>query len=148
MPDYSVVGMFLENSNEVAVKAQTRSIYCHNIKYWEIDKKFGFAKSKLSAYSKELKREIKIWLEKYDDQDKMELIDNLFYILDQANVSSILELKQENKKVIDLIYETKAITNKTKEMLEGLIKIIIKSYSYSTYNELKVKVKDVLDFKN
>ena len=35
-----------------------------------------------------------------------------------------------------------------KEMLEGLIKIIIKSYSYSTYNELKVKVKDVLDFKS
>ena len=78
----------------------------------------------------------------------MALIDNLFYILDQANITSILELKQENKKVIDLIYETKALTYKTKEMLEGLIKIIIKSYSYSTYNDLKVKVKDVLDFKS
>ena len=148
IPDYSVVGMFLENSNEVVVKAQTRSVYCHNIKYWEINKKYNFTKTKLSSYSKEIKREIKSWLEKYNNQDKMALIDNLFYILDQANITSILELKQENKKVIDLIYETKALTYKTKEMLEGLIKIIIKSYSYSTYNELKVKIKDVLDFKS
>ena len=132
----------------MVVKAQTRIVYCHNIKYWEINKKYYFTKTKLSSYSKEIKREIKSWLEKYNNQDKMALIDNLFYILDQANITSILELKQENKKVIDLIYETKALTYKTKEMLEGLIKIIIKSYSYSTYNELKVKVKDVLDFKS
>ena len=132
----------------MVVKAKTRSVYWNNIKYCEINKKYNFTKTKLSAYSKEIKREIKSWLEKYNNQDKMALIDNLFYILDQANITSILELKQENKKVIDLIYETKALTYKTKEMLEGLIKIIIKSYSYSTYNELKVKVKDVLDFKS
>ena len=44
--------------------------------------------------------------------------------------NKIDELKQENKKVIDLIYETKALTYKTKEMLEGLIKIIIKTTYY------------------
>ncbi len=148
VPDYSVVGMCLNNACEYVIRARVKSIYCHNIAYWDIGNDYDFIKVELSDYSKELRSEISKLLRKYNSEDKRDLIINLFDILDKANVSSILELKEQNKKIIDLIYESKNMTQKTKRFLEDFIKILIKCYSNSTYNELKVKIKEVLNFKD
>ena len=148
IPDYSVVGMCLNNANEYVIKASVKSVYCHNIVYWEIGNDHDFVKAELSDYSKELRCEFKKLLRKYSNEDKKNLIINLFDILDKANITSILELKEQNKKIISLIYESKNMTQKTKKFLDDFIRILIKCYSNSTYNELKVKVKEVLNFRD
>lgn len=147
VPDYSVVGMCLNNANEYIIRARVKSIYCHNIAYWDIGNDYDFIKVELSDYSKELRSEISKLLRKYNSEDKRDLVINLFDILDKANVTSILELKEQNKKIIDLIYESKNMTQKTKRFLEDFIGILIKCYSNSTYNELKVKIKEVFNFR-
>ena len=146
IPDYSVVGLFLNNSNNYVVKAKVRNIFSHSIFYWEISKNYNFIKTDLSTYSKDLQKGINTWLAKYDNDDKKEFIDNLTYILQQAKVNSILDLKTNKDKVINLIKEYNAITPTTKKVLIEFIKIVLACYESATIKDIKDKIKEILKF--
>ena len=146
IPDYSIVGLFFNNSNNYVVKAKVRNIFSHSIFYWEISKNYNFIKTDLSTYSKDLQKGINTWLAKYDNDDKKEFIDNLTYILQQAKVNSILDLKTNKDKVINLIKEYNAITPTTKKVLIEFIKIVLACYESATIKDIKDKIKEILKF--
>ena len=136
IPDYSLVGLFLRHSNDIVVESTNKGILAHNIVYWQI-KKTTFKRATLSKLSKELDKEIEKWFSKYNDEDKKKFIKNLEDILIKANINSILELKEKNSNIIKLIYESKEMSDNTKQILIEFIKILITCFGETKKEEIK-----------
>ena len=136
IPNYSLVGLFLNHSNDYVVSATSKSILSHNIVYWEIEED-EFKKTKLSEFSKELDVSIQKWFSKYNSEDKREFIDNLDYILKEANVTSILDIKGKKRNLFNLIAKSKDMNNHTKKVLTEFIMLIIKCFGSVKKEELK-----------
>lgn len=135
IPDYSLVGLLLNHSNDKVVSSSNKGILAHDIIYWIVDKNH-FQKSELSSMSKELDSEIQKWFINYKDQDKIEFINNLDLILKKAQVTSILDIKREKKKVFDLIYQSKNMSDSTKKTLLTFLGIFIKCLRDTKKEEL------------
>ena len=136
VPNYSLVGMLLANDNEVVVESTNKGILSHNIIYWVI-KDDHFVNSKLSKISTEFRKEIFDWSYKYDDLEKCNFINDLRRVLVDANVYSILDLKTDNKKILDLIINSKDLDKKTKKVLVDLLGILINSFKTTKKAEIK-----------
>jgi hypothetical protein len=138
MPEYSIIGLLLNHSNDHVVKANKKGVLAHNVVYWEIDKtKTKFVKAKLDPFSKELDKEISKWQKKYSIEDRKDFVENIDRILEKADVDSILDLKEDGKNVINLIYESKDINNHTKSMLEDFFNIVINCIANIKKEEIK-----------
>ena len=136
IPNYSLVGLFLNNSNNYVVSATSKSILAHNIVYWEIEED-KFIKAKLSDFSQELDISIKKWFSKYNKEDKQNFINNLDYILKEANVTSILDIKTKKRNLFNLIAKSKDMNSHTKKVLTEFIMLIIKCFGNVKKEELK-----------
>lgn len=136
IPNYSLVGLFLNHSNDFVVSSTAKSILAHNIVYWEIEDDH-FVKTKLSAFSKELDSSIQKWFRKYNLEDKKAFINNLDYILKEANITSILEIKTKKRNLLNLIAKSKNMNNRTKKVLTEFIVLIIKCFGNVKKEELK-----------
>lgn len=136
IPDYSIVGLLLHNSNDCIVKSNNKTILSHNIVYWEIVGN-RFKRSKLSSFSKELNKEIDVWVSKYSVQEKRDFITNLESICQRAQVDSFIDLMEEKKKILDLIYSSKDLEANTKKILTDFLGLVLKCYDYSTKQEIK-----------
>ena len=136
MPNYSFVGLFLNHSNDYVVNSTNKSILAHNIVYWEIEEDH-FIKTKLSPFSKELDESISKWFSKYNLEDKKAFISNLKHILEEAGVTSILDIKTKKRKLMSLITSSKEMSDHTKKVLIDFVLIIIKCFSEVKKEELK-----------
>lgn len=136
IPNYSLVGLFLNHSNDYVIKANNKSILAHNIVYWEIEED-SFVKTSLSAFSAELDTAIRKWFSKYNLEDKKAFINNLDYILKEANVTSILDIKTKKRNLLHLIAQSKNMSNHTKKVLTEFIMLIIKCFGNVKKDELK-----------
>ena len=145
IPDYSLVGLFLRTSNNKVVKAKYKNVISHNAMTWEVEDDH-FKKTDLSKMSTEIEKELSEWFYKYNEEDKKEFINNLVKVLDDAEVSSILELKEKSTKVFSIIRETKTITSNSKKMLIDFITVIIKSITNTKKEELKDFISNIFSF--
>ena len=136
IPNYSLIGLLLNHSNDLVVNSLTKGILAHNIANWEVENNH-FKKIKLSAYSKELDKSIEKWFRKYNKQDKIEFINNLDEILNAAGVSSILDIKRRKRKILSLVYESKSMDKKTKKVFIEFIGILIKCFGSVKKEEIK-----------
>ena len=96
-----------------------------------------FIKTKLSDFSQELDVSIKKWFSKYNKEDKQNFINNLDYILKEANVTSILDIKTKKKNLFNLIAKSKDMNSHTKKVLTEFIMLIIKCFGNVKKEELK-----------
>lgn len=139
MPNYSLVGLFLNHSNDYVVNSTNKGILAHNIVYWEIEDNH-FVKEKLSKFSKELDVAIKKWFAKYNLEDKKSFINNLDYVFREAGITSIMDIKTKKRSILNLITSSKDMSNSSKKLLTEFIMLIIKCF-----NEVKKdEVKDLL----
>lgn len=146
IPNYSLVGLLLNHSNDKVVTSTNKGILAHDIVYWVVEKNH-FQKTTLSPISKELDKEIQNWFIHYKDQDKIEFINNLDEILKKSNITSILDLKRENKKIIDLIYQSKNMSESSKKTLHDFLGIIIKCIKDTKTEEIKNFLSNIFKIK-
>ena len=136
IPEYSVVGIILNHSKDSVIKSSVKGLLAHDIIYWQINRN-KFERANLSNQSIEMDNDIQKWLAKYNKQDKRVFADNLNYILYRSDIQSLLDLKNEKKKILDLIKESKEMDASTKKMITDLIAILLKSVK--TTREIEVK---------
>ena len=141
IPEYSMVGVLLNHSNDYIVGSSKKGILAHNIVYWQIDKD-KFIPAELDPLSKELDKEITLWLKNHDVEDKKELVENIDIILDKAGIDSILDLKEDVKNIISLIYESKELTKQTQEALIDFFQIIVKCIANIKKEEIKTFINE------
>ena len=136
MPNYSLVGLFLNHSNDYVVNSTNKGILAHNIVYWEIEEDH-FVKAKLSTFSKELDVAIRRWFSKYNLEDKESFINNLDYVFKEAGITSIIDIKTKKRSIINLITSSKDMSNHSKKLLTEFVMLIIKCFSEVKKDEVK-----------
>ncbi len=125
LPNYSVVGLLLNHSNDQIVVSSNKGVLAHNVVYWQIEGTH-FVKTKLSTLSQELDKEINTWYSQYKEEDKENFIINIDTVLKDANVDSILDLKEKGKNVMNVIREMKDIDERSRKMMTQFFTIILK----------------------
>lgn len=145
MPDYSLVGLFLCTSNNKVVKCKYKNIISHNAMFWEIEDDH-FIETKLSPLSSEIQNELRDWFYRYNDEDKKEFIANLMQVLEDAGITSILEIKENKTRVLNIIYETKEINEHSKVILTDFINVMIKAIANTKKEEFKDFISNIFNF--
>ena len=145
MPDYSLIGLFLRTSNNEIVKCKYKNVLSHNAMFWEVEDDH-FIKTDLSPISTEIQNELRDWFYRYNDEDKKEFISNLMQVLDDAGVTSILEIKEKNSKILNIIYETKDIKGNSKTILVDFINVMIKAIANTKKEEFKSFISNIFKF--
>lgn len=136
IPNYSLVGLLLNHSNDKIINSSNKGLLAHDIVFWTCEGNH-FEKTDLSTMSKELDKEIQKWFISYKNQDKIEFINNLDEILEKCNIKSIMDIKTENKKIIELIIQSKNMSTSTKKTLQNFIGIFLKCVKNTKKEEIK-----------
>ena len=144
IPDNSLVGMLLNNTNEIVVQTTIKGPLSHNIAYWKI-KNNQFLYSTLSPYSSELRKDILDWLDKTHKNDIRKFANNFQNIFDTAGIDSLIDLKKKRRLIFDLIENSKTMDNEAKTVLINFIKMIVKSYGDTYIDEIKNKIKSYVE---
>lgn len=144
IPDNSLVGMLLNNTNEIVVKTTTNGPITHNIAYWEINKD-KFVLNELSHYSEELRKDILKWLSVTHKNDIRKLANNFQNIFESAGIDSLIDIKKKKRLIFELIEESKNMAPEAKRVLINFIKMVIKSYGDTYIEEVKNKIKDYVE---
>lgn len=125
IPNYSIVGHLLySDDNYEIIKSTKKSQSSHNPGTWIVNND-KFERGENSRFCKVLKKSIDKWSSKYDEKEKMKLIDSVFYICDSNNFKSLREIKI--KLLVKMILDSRLIDSDVKNMLKQLYKIIIES---------------------
>lgn len=126
IPNHSIIGLTLRHTNDYhVILANKTGLMAHNIIYWQTanDK---FIATTLSPFSKNLDKVLTNWLDSYTDEERKELVEDLFDILSRAGITSLLEIKASKiPKILAILKESKKISSESKKRIRGLIKILL-----------------------
>ena len=132
IPNYSMVGLLLRhNNNYRVVKSTKRSVYAHDMATWLIENT-DIKEGVLSSFSKYLDDSMINWLNKYNDDERKKFVDSLFMVFDRASVNSLVEVLNNKKLILKIVFEIKGIDKKTKRMLKDFTLML-----FSYFKEIK-----------
>lgn len=135
MPNDSIVGILLHNSKDQVVHANINGPLAHDIYFWEIDKDH-FKKDKLTSFSKELKHGLLGYIDSHSDEELKLMVNNLDKMCQKAGVESLLEFKEDHRKIISFVKACASLDMDTRNRLFDLVNIFIKSLGNSKYKDL------------
>lgn len=133
IPNYSFVGLLLRSErNYRIVKSNKNNLEAHDAMTWEI-KDNAFVDSKLSGFSQILDEGFDDWLDHYDNKAREKFIEAIFDIFKQNNITTLIELKKDYKKIFKLIKSSLKVDKEVTDMLKHLIKVLSKAdFDYHT----------------
>lgn len=122
VPEYSIVGILLHHDCYNTIKSNKKNIFSHSMTSWLI-KEDKLIPSELSNRSKRLEKNLNSWLLKYNDEDKTNMINALFKILEDADIDSLINVLEIHN-IIKIIRNIKNIDLRAKEILIDFFKSI------------------------
>ena len=122
VPEYSIVGILLHHDCYNTIKSNKKNISSHSMTSWLI-KEDKLIPSELSNKSKRLEKNLNSWLLKYNDEDKTNMINALFKILEDADIDSLINVLEIHN-IIKIIRNIKNIDLRAKEILIDFFKSI------------------------
>ncbi|MBR6073006.1 MAG: DUF2974 domain-containing protein [Bacilli bacterium] len=140
LPNYSIVGMMLNNRAEMnVVKASNVTIKSHSIYYWmTTDNKF--TRGKLSPLSKAFDKMITKWIKANNKETIKAFIEDLFDIFDRCNIHDLCGLNARDiKQITTVARETKNISPESKERIKEFGKIVIDTFKEDAFALFKSK---------
>lgn len=138
VPENSLVGMLLENTNEVVIKTTASGILAHDILYWEITNNY-ITRSRLSYFSRTLRKSLNKYIYSLTKDELEEVIKQLGDVCKKVNIKSLVEIMDDNNKIILLMKEIAKVNGRTKKMLTNIVEIFVKSYGKSLSLRLENK---------
>ena len=139
LPHSSLIGMLLENHEDYYVVKSNEfgGIKQHNPFSWEITNSDFIYVEKISHGSKYTSDVLHKWLSDVSDEKRKLFIDALFDILSSTKSESFIDISQNWKENIPLIWDSiKNIDGETKSMLIELIKELTSLYIKNLTNNL------------
>lgn len=144
IPNDSVVGILLNSKNRIVVKSKVGGPLCHDIVYWEV-KNNHLVNAKQTTFSKELEVGIKSFLKRHNSIELENAVKNLEKVCYKANVETLIDLKVNSLKMLDLFNASRSIDKKSRKVLYDLFGVIFKAIGSSTYKDF---MKHVENFKS
>lgn len=139
IPNLSVIGVLLNQENLHVIKSNGIGASQHNPLTWII-KENKFKKAKQEILSKKISISISKWLEKYDYNQRKEVIEGVFKIFSDANVKTFSDVKLSNLEVIKrLIKSSKNLSSETKEVILNCFKVLFEGLSSEIFDINKNK---------
>ena len=138
VPENSLVGMLLENTNEVVIKTTASGILAHDILYWEITNNY-ITRSRLSYFSRTLRKNLNKYIYSLTKEELEEVIKQLGDVCKKVNIKSLAEIMDDSNKIVLLMKEISKVNGRTKKMLTNILEIFVKSYGKSISLRLENK---------
>lgn len=138
VPANSLVGMLLENTNEVVIKTTASGILAHDILYWEITNNY-ITRSRLSYFSRTLRKNLNKYIYSLTKEELEEVIKQLGDVCKKVNIKSLAEIMDDSNKIVLLMKEISKVNGRTKKMLTNIVEIFVKSYGKSISLRLENK---------
>jgi len=142
IPNSSLIGMLLNNSNELVVLSKSIAPNSHDIFTWEIDN-CNFSEAKLDSYSKEFRENIFNFLKKYNEKEREDFVHNLSKIFEKSNIISITDFKGNYKKAISVLKSAKDISNENKKFILDFINVFVKAFQRVATNKAKSIIESI-----
>jgi hypothetical protein len=141
IPNYSVVGLLLNNTEEYKiVKSHKKGIYAHSIYYWSVDDDKFEETAELSNFSKRIDNTITTWLNKYDYETRREFVKDLFDIFDRCGIETLYKIHAKDlKEIMLVIKESSKLSDESKTILKELVSTFISIVKEDTFSILKSK---------
>ena len=134
IPDDSLVGILLHSPKDIVVKSNITGPLAHNIAYWEIEKDH-LKREKLSSFSKELRIGLQSYLDSHSKDELKLIIHNLDKVCQKANITNLIEFKQDHRKIIDFIKSCSCLDMESRNMLYDLINVFIRALGDSKHKD-------------
>ena len=140
IPNYSIVGMMLNNTDNVhVVKASNVTILSHSIYYW-MTKDNEFITGRLSTLSKTFDKVVSRFIETHDKETIKRFIEDLFDIFDRCNIHDLCGLNEKDiKQITTVAREAKNISPESKDIIKEFGKSLIETFKEDTFALLKSK---------
>lgn len=126
VPEESVVGILLNNSNVSVIKSSAFSISQHYPTTWQCFGQF-LIKGKLSASSEKIRQELNEWINDTTTENREMLINTFFDVLKESKITDFKQLsKLKPSEINEMFNKTKNIDDHTKNILLSTIKMFFK----------------------
>ena len=134
IPNASIVGIILYNTNTKVIKSSVEGPLAHDIIFWQIDED-KLVPAKLETFSKELSKNIKKFMDTHTKQELRESINEIYKVFLNAKIVELQDLNniRNLKRVID---QSKNLDNKSKQFFKDILNMII--LSFGTTIHLKI----------
>ena len=136
IPNYSVVGILLYNDNHIVIRSLRRGLWAHDIHSWAISDK-TFMRADIDSYNNALEDEIKTWMNKYSNKERERFVIAMFDIFKKSNIDNFLELGDNFKVILDLISNSKELSDVDKGVLKELFSVIFNCYKDAKLDVIK-----------
>jgi mRNA-degrading endonuclease RelE of RelBE toxin-antitoxin system len=129
LPESSIVGMLLEHEEEFeVVKSSNSGIQQHDAMSWEVlGTKFIYVDA-VAQQSILLDETMKTWLRQLDKQQREQIVDTVFSMLEEANIHTVDDFYHSTwKKVQDLIKAKSELPPETQKLFSEALKLLWKT---------------------
>lgn len=142
IPNYSVIGLTLRHTDEYhVILANKTGLLAHNIIYWQTADN-EFIETNLSTFSKKLDKVLTEWLDSYNDEERRELVEDLFDILSRAGITSLLDVKASTlPSILAILKESKKINPESKKRIRKLLKTLLTFFKEESASFIHSKIR-------
>lgn len=139
VPENSFVGMILENKNDIAIRTSMTGLLSHDILYWDVTYD-SLTRTKLSSFSKTIRKKLNNYIYSLSISDLESIAGCFNDICVSANISSLIDIVDDNKKIIIILKEIAKLKGKQKKILFNIVDIIAGSLGQSISSSIKDKI--------
>lgn len=145
IPNLSLVGVLLEQENVTVIKSNGIGIYQHDVSTWTIDGD-KLKRTVQDSLSKTLDESIARWLYKYNYEERKEIIEGIFSVLEEANIKSIYDIQVNKiKSVYAILKSSIDMSKETRDVILNSMKLLVSDVGNDIVNDGKKMFHDSID---
>lgn len=141
IPNYSIVGLLLNNTdNYKIVSSYKKGLLAHSIYNWRITNNKFYYVRELSPFSVRFDEALSKWLDELNDQEKEEVITDIFSIFDRCNIESLESIHAADiKAILSVVKESSNVSDKTREVVKDFINLLLTIVKDNAFAFIKSK---------
>lgn len=116
IPHNSIVGLLCRHNKDIVVKASAVTVFSHATSTWLIEDDH-FIRGELTTTSKIFDKGMLSWLDKYDDQKRKKFVDEVFNVLKENEIKTLVEIKTNPMDIIKIIKSSNNLSEDVREMI-------------------------------
>lgn len=133
VPNNSLVGMMLYSEKRIVIKTNYIGMLSHYFMNWEVDD-FDMIKCNLSKSSLRLGESLTSWIEKYDNRQKKQFVEEIFDVFKHNNIDSLLDFKKKPSTIVKILGDSTKVSEQTRIMFKEFA-TSVRKYLFKTVQE-------------
>lgn len=129
IPESSIIGMLLEHVTEpIVIRSDQKGVMQHDGFSWEVVGPSFVHCSEISNFAAGVDKSIKSWLTQVKDEQRQQVIDDLFAVLEATEAATLTELQDGGfKNIRTVMKEIEEMDSDSKAVLQDLLKKMVKN---------------------